>query len=83
MDYEIKDGELYIEATPTHMSLRFMAQSYLLLLRAQGITLAEAIQRAHISKFTNEVSTMERTMRAAIDELLASGWTPADSGSLD
>jgi hypothetical protein len=86
MDYEIKDGELHLLGKG-RLTMRYVAQCTVLLARAKNLTVDDAIDqglaRQGLDADEPYVSAYGRKVREAVSELLASGWTPADSGTLD
>ena len=87
IDYQIENGELLLwpplgpEATP-----RMLAQVTLLQARAHGLTVDEVVDHVIAQAATlhdgPEVSALERIVRNAVQSVLDSNWSLADSGTL-
>ena len=86
-DYQIENGDLLLRPPlGPEATSRTLAQVTLLQARAQGLTVDEVVHHviAQAARLHDgpEVSALERTVRTAVQSVLDSDWSPADSGTL-
>jgi hypothetical protein len=86
-DYQIENGDLLLRPPlGPEATSRTLAQVTLLQARAQGLTVDEVVHHviAQAARLHHgpEVSALERTVRTAVQSVLDSDWSPADSGTL-
>ena len=86
-DYQIENADLLLRPPlGPEATSRMLAQVTLLQARAQGLTVDEVVHHviAQAARLHHgpEVSALEWTVRTAVQSVLDSDWSPADSGTL-
>ena len=86
-NYQIEKGELLLwPPLDLEATSRTLAQVTLLQARAHGLTVDEVVDHviAQAARLHDgpEVSALERTVRTAVQSVLDSDWSLADSGTL-